>query len=183
MADRLQSELGRQAKGAAGLEETLVALGEHRVEALLLREGFRGEGKGDDDVVEQALESALEQSAEIVVLPRTPARPRARLDRRGSAILNAMFTALATSIEFGGEHGPLIPHSRAGVALVLLGFIGSFGFIRDQSTRIMRSPRITWWPGSVTSGDVHLHHLVFGIVSMMLFGTLGFLLFDDSPWF
>jgi hypothetical protein len=93
-----------------------------------------------------------------------------------------LITALAASIKFSTDNGPLIPHSRIGVALVLLGFIGSFGFIR-MSTRIMRSPRITWWPGSVTSGEVHVHHLVFGIVSMMLFGTLGFLLFDYSPWF
>jgi len=48
----------------------------------------------------------------------------------------------------------------------------------------MRSPKAPWWPGSIVSGSgVHLHHLVFGIVSMMIAGTLGFALVGESPWF
>jgi hypothetical protein len=31
--------------------------------------------------------------------------------------------------------------------LTLLGFVGAFGFIR-LSTRLIRSPRVPWWPGS-----------------------------------
>ena len=42
--DRLQSELGRNARGVAGLAETLDALNERRVEAMLLQQGFRAEG-------------------------------------------------------------------------------------------------------------------------------------------
>jgi len=39
----------------------------------------------------------------------------------------------------------------------------------------MRSPRVPWWPGSVVSeSGVHLHHLVFGIVTMMVAGTVSF---------
>jgi hypothetical protein len=75
-----------------------------------------------------------------------------------------------------GEH-------REGVFLVLAGFILSFGFIR-MSTRLMRSPRFSWWPGSVVSdGGVHVHHLVFGICLMMLAGTVGFASYYSSPWF
>ena len=66
--------------------------------------------------------------------------------------------------------------------LVLLGFLGSFGFIR-LSTRLMRSPRVAWWPGSIVSeGGVHLHHLVFGITLMIAAGTFGFADFASSPW-
>jgi len=87
--DRLQSELGRNARGVSGLAGTLEALNEQRVEALLVSEGFRAEGyaspsadflsvepgqspTGDelqkrDDVIESAMERALEQSAEVVV--------------------------------------------------------------------------------------------------------------------
>ena len=37
----------------------------------------------------------------------------------------------------------------------------------------MRSPRVPWWPGSIVSdGGVHVHHLVFGIVTMMVSGVL-----------
>jgi hypothetical protein len=75
-----------------------------------------------------------------------------------------------------GEH-------REGVFLVLAGFIASFAFIR-MSTRIMRSPRFAWWPGSVVSDSgVHVHHLVFGICLMMLAGTVGFASYGYSPWF
>ena len=46
----------------------------------------------------------------------------------------------------------------------------------------MRSPRVPWWPGSVVSDSgVHLHHLVFGIVTMMVAGTVSFAGFATSP--
>jgi hypothetical protein len=73
-------------------------------------------------------------------------------------------------------------NDKQGVFLVLVGFILSFGFIR-MSTRLMRSPRVPWWPGSVVSDSgVHLHHLVFGIVTMMIAGVAGFTLLGDSPY-
>src|SRR4051794_11069335 len=52
-----------------------------------------------------------------------------------------------------------------------------------MSTRLMRSPKVSWWPGSVVSDSgVHLHHLVFGIVTMMIAGTLGFAALGHSPY-
>jgi hypothetical protein len=78
-------------------------------------------------------------------------------------------------------YGHLVDHEEQGLFWVLLGFIGSFAFIR-MSTRLMRSPKVPWWPGSVVSDSgVHLHHLVFGIVAMMAAGALGFLSFGRSP--
>jgi hypothetical protein len=77
----------------------------------------------------------------------------------------------------------LVETERQGLFLVLVGFIGSFAFIR-MSTRIARSPRASWWPGSIVSeGGVHLHHLVFGIWLMIGAGTIGFWLLGESPWF
>jgi hypothetical protein len=82
--------------------------------------------------------------------------------------------------EFWNEH--ILAHNRQGVFLVLVGFVLSFAFIR-MSTRLMRSPKVPWWPGSVVSeSGVHLHHLVFGIVTMMIAGTLGFAAHGESPW-
>ncbi len=69
---------------------------------------------------------------------------------------------------------------RAGI-LLLLAFLLSFGFIR-LSTRLMRSPKVPWWPGSVKPGGLHIHHLVFGIVLIILAGFLQFALQPDSPW-
>jgi len=76
----------------------------------------------------------------------------------------------------------LVEHDEQGIFLVLAGFVLSFAFIR-MSTRLMRSPKVTWWPGSVVSDSgVHLHHLVFGIVTMMIAGTLGFAALGHSPY-
>lgn len=76
----------------------------------------------------------------------------------------------------------LVDHDEQGLFLVFSGFILSFAFIR-MSTRLMRSPRVPWWPGSVVSeSGVHLHHLVFGIVTMMIAGTLGFTALGHPPW-
>ncbi|MGB1583089.1 MAG: hypothetical protein ACPHCI_04800 [Solirubrobacterales bacterium] len=70
---------------------------------------------------------------------------------------------------------------RQAIFLLLLGFLGSFLFIRT-SARLGRST--TWWPGSVVTDDgVHLHHLVWGICTMMAAGVLGFALHEQSPWF
>lgn len=68
--------------------------------------------------------------------------------------------------------------------LALVGFVSAFGFIR-LSTRLMRSPRVPWWPGSVVSdGGVHVHHLFFGIVLMMVAGGLSFAAGEtDGPWY
>jgi hypothetical protein len=78
-------------------------------------------------------------------------------------------------------YGHLVDHEEQGLFWVLAGFLGSFAFIR-MSTRLMRSPRVPWWPGSVVSDSgVHLHHLVFGIITMMAAGSLGFLAFGRSP--
>jgi hypothetical protein len=76
----------------------------------------------------------------------------------------------------------ILADEKQGLFLVLVGFILSFAFIR-MSTRLMRSPRVPWWPGSVVSeSGVHLHHLVFGIVTMMIAGTLGLAALGDSPY-
>lgn len=76
----------------------------------------------------------------------------------------------------------ILADEKQGLFLVLVGFILSFAFIR-MSTRLMRSPRVPWWPGSVVSdGGVHVHHLVFGIVTMMIAGTLGISALGESPY-
>ena len=82
---------------------------------------------------------------------------------------------VTVQIELPGESGRL-----AGFVL-LAAFLLSFGFIR-MSTRLMRSPKVPWWPGSVTTGGIHVHHLVFGIVLLMLAGFLGFALQPGDPW-
>jgi lysyl-tRNA synthetase class 2 len=81
--------------------------------------------------------------------------------------------------DFWNHH--LAAHDRQGVFLVLVGFVGSFAFIR-MSTRMIRA-EVSWWPGNVESeSGVHVHHLFFGIITMMVAGTLGFAAFGHSPY-
>jgi hypothetical protein len=67
------------------------------------------------------------------------------------------------------------------LALMLAAFVITFLFIR-LSTRMIRA-QVRWWPGNVTPGGLHLHHVVFGIVFMLMagagaFSTVG----DELPW-
>jgi hypothetical protein len=65
---------------------------------------------------------------------------------------------------------------------ILLGaFLLSFILIRI-STRLMRSPKVPWWPGSIKTGGLHIHHLVFGIVLMLLCGFLAIAVYLPNPW-
>ena len=72
----------------------------------------------------------------------------------------------------------LRPGTGAGF-VVLVAFVLSFLAIRT-SARLTRS--VSWWPGGVESGGVHIHHLVWGICLMMLCGFLAFAAPLDAPW-
>jgi hypothetical protein len=82
--------------------------------------------------------------------------------------------------KFEGESFLSGEAARAG--LILLGsLLLSFLFIRT-SARLMRSPKVPWWPGSVTTeGGLHVHHLVFGIVLLLATG-FALALQPPSPW-
>jgi hypothetical protein len=83
-------------------------------------------------------------------------------------------------LEFEGESFLGEEGARAGLIL-LAAMLLSFLFIRT-SARLMRSPKVPWWPGSVVSdGGLHVHHLVFGIVLILLSG-FALALQPDSPW-
>ncbi|HEY6781467.1 MAG TPA: hypothetical protein VI111_10955 [Thermoleophilaceae bacterium] len=64
--------------------------------------------------------------------------------------------------------------------LILVAFLFSFGFIRT-SAHMIRA-QVSWWPGNVeTGGGTHIHHLVWGILLMMVFGYVGIAIADDTP--
>lgn len=54
----------------------------------------------------------------------------------------------------------------------LLAFLVTFGFIRT-SAHMIRA-QVSWWPGNVeTKGGLHIHHLVWGIITIMVVGWVG----------
>lgn len=72
------------------------------------------------------------------------------------------------------------PGQRAGF-LLLAGLLGGFLFIRT-SARLIRM-QVSWWPGNVeTSSGLHIHHLVWGIVTIMATGFAMFSFQPGSPW-
>jgi hypothetical protein len=64
--------------------------------------------------------------------------------------------------------------------LFFVAFLVTFGFIRT-STHMIRA-QVSWWPGNVSVGGTHIHHLVWGILLLLLFGWLGIAVAPDSPW-
>jgi lysyl-tRNA synthetase class 2 len=89
---------------------------------------------------------------------------------------------LLGAIDFEISSSAAFDHADQRAGLILLGsMLLSFGFIRF-STRMIRA-QVKWWPGNVTPGGLHIHHLVFGIVLMMLSGFLNFVIEPSSPWF
>ncbi|HMX72092.1 MAG TPA: hypothetical protein PKA56_10110 [Solirubrobacterales bacterium] len=73
-------------------------------------------------------------------------------------------------------HDQIETNHQEAIFLLFVGFLLSFAFIR-MSTRLMRSPKVPWWPGSIVSeGGLHVHHHVFGIVLMMISGAIAFAL-------
>jgi hypothetical protein len=65
--------------------------------------------------------------------------------------------------------------------LVLCAFLVSFAFIRT-SAHMIRA-QVSWWPGNVeTKGGTHVHHLVWGILLLMVMGYLGLAIDIDTPW-
>ena len=65
--------------------------------------------------------------------------------------------------------------------LILVAFVCSFGFIRG-SAHMIRA-QVSWWPGNVeTKGGTHIHHLVWGILLLLVMGYIGLAEDLGSPW-
>jgi hypothetical protein len=41
---------------------------------------------------------------------------------------------------------------------------------------------VKWWPGNVSVGGTHIHHLVWGILLILINGYIGIALDPSSPW-
>ena len=64
--------------------------------------------------------------------------------------------------------------------LFFVSFLASFGFIRT-SAHLIRA-QVSWWPGNVEVGGTHIHHLVWGILLLLVCGYLGGVERPDEPW-
>ncbi len=75
----------------------------------------------------------------------------------------------------------IVATGKQPLMVLFLAYVVTFLFIRF-SVRMIRAG-VSWWPGNVTPGGVHVHHAVFGIIFMLLAGAGGFsTLGDVTPW-
>ncbi|AOW94477.1 hypothetical protein BFN03_05620 [Rhodococcus sp. WMMA185] len=72
----------------------------------------------------------------------------------------------------------IIGQGRLPLLFFLLGFLGTFLFIR-VSVRMIRA-EVSWWPGNVTPGGHHVHHVVFGVVAMLVSGVSLIAVYEDG---
>jgi hypothetical protein len=64
--------------------------------------------------------------------------------------------------------------------LYFVAFLVTFGFIRT-SAHMIRA-QVSWWPGNVSVGGTHIHHLVWGILLLLIMGYVGVAVAPPSPW-
>ena len=62
----------------------------------------------------------------------------------------------------------IIANGRLPLLFFLIGFLLAFLFIRI-SVRMIRA-EVKWWPGNITPGGQHIHHVVFGVIAMFASG-------------
>ncbi|MFE9427142.1 hypothetical protein ACFYNO_29715 [Kitasatospora sp. NPDC006697] len=79
-----------------------------------------------------------------------------------------------------GYRAHIVVAHKQPLFLLLVGFISSFLFIRF-SVRMIRA-RVRWWPGNVTPGGLHIHHMVFGVGCLLVSGIGVFATNGGHPW-
>ncbi|WP_327140393.1 hypothetical protein [Nocardia sp. NBC_01327] len=88
---------------------------------------------------------------------------------------------LAASATGGWFDRMIVLPGKLPLAILLLMFVSTFIFIRF-SVRMIRAG-VSWWPGNITPGGKHIHHMVFGVVFMI---AAGFGVFSPigghTPW-
>ena len=77
-------------------------------------------------------------------------------------------------------HREIVHSGRLSAFIFFIFLLGTFGFIRTSTWMIKKQVR--WWPGNVDVGGTHVHHLVWGIFAMMIFGYIGVVHQPHSPW-
>ena len=87
-------------------------------------------------------------------------------------------------IAFAGVSGAwqegVVDSGKLPELLLLCAFLVSWGFIR-LSTHMIRAG-VRWWPGNVQVGGTHVHHLVFGIFTMLALGYVAIAFEPGTPW-
>ena len=74
----------------------------------------------------------------------------------------------------------IVDTGRQAEFLYFVSFLVTFGFIRTSAHMI--KAQVSWWPGNVQVGGTHIHHLVWGILLLLIMGYVGVAVAPPSPW-
>ncbi|MFC4913076.1 hypothetical protein [Actinomadura gamaensis] len=74
----------------------------------------------------------------------------------------------------------IVDTGRLPLFCFFVAFIVTFVLTR-VNVRLIRA-NVRWWFRNVTAGDVHIHHVVFGVVLMLLGGVAGFAVPSAHSW-
>jgi hypothetical protein len=83
------------------------------------------------------------------------------------------------SIGSAYQHG-IVDTGREPHFLFFVAFLITFAFIRT-SAHMIRA-QVKWWPGNVQVGGTHVHHLVWGILLLLVCGYVAVTIAPQSPW-
>ncbi|HEX6342652.1 hypothetical protein [Umezawaea sp.] len=85
------------------------------------------------------------------------------------------------SVPLSRSAGPdLVSSGSERLLFFFVGLVVTFVLIRI-SVRLIRA-KVRWWPGNITPGGTHIHHVVFGTVFMLVGGVAGLAAPDDVHW-
>jgi len=74
----------------------------------------------------------------------------------------------------------IVETGRQAEFLYFVSFLVTFGFIRTSAHMI--KAQVSWWPGNVQVGGTHIHHLVWGILLLLIMGYVGVAVAPPTPW-
>ena len=86
-----------------------------------------------------------------------------------------MLTASISSVYQEG----IVDAGKEPAFLFFVSFLLSWGFIRT-SAHMIRA-QVSWWPGNVEVGGTHIHHLVWGICTVLITGWISIAFDPGSP--
>ncbi|MDS1270293.1 hypothetical protein RIF23_08300 [Lipingzhangella sp. LS1_29] len=76
--------------------------------------------------------------------------------------------------------GHIVGTGRLPLFCFFVSFVAGFLLIRI-SVRLVRA-QVRWWPGNLTPGGVHVHHVVFGVALLLLSGVTLLALPERDGW-
>jgi lysyl-tRNA synthetase, class II len=87
---------------------------------------------------------------------------------------------VATVAAYGFGVGTFFHSEKLPAFVLLLGMVVTFLGLR-ANTHLIRNG-VSWWPGNLQRGPVHVHHMVIGLIVMIPVGVVEFALRPGSPW-